>query len=133
MAADDAPRAKVPRALVCFGAAHLAAYPIAAVWAIGLVPAMLPLLDDAIRAAGDGEAALLGVPMPANAVIVVRAMLELGLAVFALVHAAGLVWFFAETPAVGRRRFAWIAGGALAAGVVLGAASWIWLVLRAKA
>ena len=133
MAAADAPSAKVPRALVCFGAAHLAAYPIAAVWAIGLVPAMLPLLDDAIRVAGDGDSAILGVPMPADAAVVVKAMLELGLAVFALVHAAGFVWFFAKAPADGRRRFAWIAGGALAAGVVLGGASWLWLVLRAKA
>ncbi len=102
--------------------AHVAAYPIAFLWAVASIPIAIHLsIHDLDALHGDMDAI--------GTLIVGRVALPAG-AAFALPHAIALPWAFARE-AARLRRPTWIGIGALAAlGVLVGAASWLWLVLR---
>jgi len=101
--------------------AHGLAYPVATAWAFASVPACVisvasevgTTLDDAVVA----HRVLLRVAWPA-------------IGSFVLVHLAGVFWAFDRNEARARRTFVWSLLVLTAIALVVGGASWIWLMTR---
>lgn len=99
--------------------AHALAYPVALAWAFGSVP----LLVVSVAAASgtsleDAEIAHR---------VLVRVAWPAALS-FVAVHTAGVVWARSADARRGWRLFAWSSGALFAAAVVVGGASWLWLM-----
>ena len=110
------------QALTRYVIAHVAAYPIAFLWAVASIPLAIHLSIHDLDAMHDD--------MDAIGKLIVRRLAWPAGAAFAIPHAIALPWAFGRDPAR-LRRPTWIGIGALGAlGVLLGAASWLWLVLR---
>ncbi|HEY6459374.1 MAG TPA: hypothetical protein VIY73_04460 [Polyangiaceae bacterium] len=109
------------KAVLRFFIAHGLAYPIAIAWAFGSVPAFIigiaSRVGTSLEDADIAHRVLLAVAWPTGAA-------------FLLAHVAGVLWGFAGDEARAKRRF--FTGMAVLGGVpvVLGSASWIWLVTR---
>jgi hypothetical protein len=102
--------------------AHVVAYPIAFVTAVGAMPLTLVLYFHELEKLSDD--------MPAVGQFVTYRVLWPAGFVFLLVHATVAPWAFGRDEAWGRRWFL-RAVGALAGSIVLfGGASWLWLYLR---
>ena len=100
---------------------HGLAYPIATIWAFAFIPALVIGIASQVGLSLDDQAVahrvLVGVAWPA-------------LGSFLLTHVAGLVWGLDPDERRGRRRF-FVATGLLGViPLVLGGASWIWLMTR---
>ncbi len=99
--------------------AHAAAYPVALAWAFGSVPLLVvavasasgPSLEDAEIA----HRVLVRVAWPAALS-------------FVAVHAAGAAWAWSPDARRGWRVFAWSSGALLGCALVVGGASWLWLM-----
>ncbi|APR80009.1 Hypothetical protein A7982_05356 [Minicystis rosea] len=102
--------------------AHVAGYPIAFVWAVAAIPLAIHLSIGTIDQLG-GDMDRVG------RFIVGRLAWPAGIA-FALAHLTALPWILARDPKRGMR-ISLISLAVLAAlGVLAGAASWAWLMLR---
>src|SRR5262249_6242507 len=102
--------------------AHVAAYPIAFLWAVAAIPLTIHLHIRELDALHDD--------MPAVGHVVVRHRASPVGAAFALPRLFALPWAFGRRPARFRRP-AWIGIAAVAAsGLLFAAASWLWLFLR---
>jgi hypothetical protein len=104
-----------------FFVGHALAYPIATVWAFASVPALVIGIASQVGLTLDDETVahrvLVGVAWPA-------------LGAFLLTHVAGLVWGLDSNEQRGRRRF-FVATALLGViPLVLGGASWIWLMAQ---
>jgi hypothetical protein len=105
-----------------FAIAHVVAYPIAFLWAVGSIPLAIHLFSRELMALQDdmqavGQSVVHRVAWPAGAA-------------FALVHLLALPWALVRTPGpLTRRTWAGIAGVA-ALGLVGGASGWLWLLVR---
>jgi hypothetical protein len=99
--------------------AHAVAYPVALAWAFGSVPLLVVAIASASGTSlADAEIAhrvLVRVAWPA-------------VLAFAVVHAAGAAWAWSPDSRRGLRVFAWSSGTLLGIAVVVGGASWIWLM-----
>jgi hypothetical protein len=100
---------------------HGLAYPIATAWAFGSVPALVIGIASQVGLTLDDQAVahrvLVGVAWPA-------------IGSFVLTHVAALVWGLDSDEQRGRRRF-FVAMALLGVvPVVLGGASWVWLMTR---
>ena len=110
------------QALTRYVIAHVAAYPIAFLWAVASIPLAIHLSVHDLDALHDD--------MHAIGQLIVRRLAWPAAAAFVLPHAIAVPWAFGRDPAR-LRRPTWIGIGALTAlGVLFGAASWLWLVLR---
>jgi hypothetical protein len=101
--------------------ADLLAFPISLAWAFGSVPAVVILVASAVGTSLDDEA------------IAHRVLLRVAwpwVGSFVLAHVPGLIWGLDRDDRRGRRTFvaSMVALGAVP--VVLGGASWIWLMTR---
>lgn len=115
------PPPTLKRRLERYVLAHVAAYPIAFLWAVASIPLTIHLFIRDIDAL-DGD-------MKAVGQLVVRHLAWPAGAAFALPHAFGIPWAFGSDPARWRRP-TWTGIAAVAAlGVLFGAASWLWLFL----
>jgi hypothetical protein len=116
-------RSPLIRSLERYVLAHVAAYPIAFLWAMASMPLVIHLNDRALMAldaAGDEKAI---------GMYVVHKVAWPAGAVFVLPHLLGLPWAFGKDPARWRK-LTWIGiGGVAAAGLLFGGASWLWLYL----
>jgi len=102
--------------------AHFLGYPIAFVWACASMPLAIHLFIADIE--------ILGGDMPAIGKLVVRIVAWPAGAAFALTHLAVLAWAFGRDAARGRRLFLFGLGAIAGAALLLGGASWLWLLLR---
>ncbi len=118
---EPAPTRTRSRAVLRFFIAHGLSYPITTAWAFAAIPALVigiasrvgTTLDDDVIA----HKVLLGLAWPSGAA-------------FLAVHVAGVVWGLERDDARGKRRFG-IAMAVLAVvPIVLGGASWIYLMTR---
>lgn len=101
--------------------AHALAYPVALAWAFGSVPLIVVAVASASGTSlGDAEIAHR---------VLVRVAWPAALS-FAAVHAAGAAWAWSKDARRGRRLFAWSSGALMAVAVVVGAASWLWLMSK---
>jgi hypothetical protein len=108
--------------LARYALAHAAAYPIAFLWAVASIPLAIHLSIHDLDALHDDLDAI-------GQLVVRRLAWPAGVA-FALPHAVAVPWAFGRDPAR-VRNVTWIGLGALTCvGVVLGGASWLWLLLR---
>ena len=115
-------RSPLLRRLERYVLAHVAAYPIAFLWAVASIPLAIHLNARALDALNDD--------LPAVGDLVVRKLAWPAGAVFVLPHLFGIPWAFGRDPARWRWR-TWIAiGGVAAVGLLFGAGSWLWLLLR---
>ena len=112
-------RAAAPRLLL----AHALAYPVAFAWAIAAIPLSIVSLPDAVVMDGSVDTVVQ---------IVLRKLAWPAFGVFVVEHLAAIPWARADVSHAPRaRRVFWIATGALASvALVVGGASWLWLVLR---
>ena len=112
-------RAAAPRLLI----AHGLAYPVAFAWAIAAIPACIVSLPDAVVMGGSVDAVVQ---------IVLRKLAWPAFGVFVVEHLAAIPWARAHASNAPRaRRGFWIATGALfGVALVVGGASWLWLVRR---
>ncbi len=120
----DVPKAspgRVGRFAARFAVAHFAGYPLAFLWAMAAIPLTIHLSIGELDALGSDE--LVG------ALVVHRLAWPAG-AAFALAHAVGLPWALARDGARWQRRSLAGLAGLAAAGIAVGGASWIWLVVR---
>jgi hypothetical protein len=102
--------------------AHVAAYPVAFVWAAASIPIAIQLSARDVDALNDDLPAI-------GRLIVGRLAWPAGVA-FALPHLIAVPWAFGGERAR-RGRAAWLGiAGVAAAGVLVGGASWGWLFLR---
>jgi hypothetical protein len=102
--------------------AHVAAYPVAFLWAVAAIPLTIHLFHRELDALDDD--------MPAVGDFVVRRLAWPAGVAFVLPHLLALPWAFARHPTPFRRA-AWIGIAAVAAlGLAFGAGSWLWLFLR---
>jgi hypothetical protein len=102
--------------------AHVAAYPIAFVWALGSIPLAILLSFRDLEALNDD--------LPAIGQLIVRRVAWPAGVAFALPHLIAIPWAFGRERAR-QGRAAWMGiAGVGAAGVLVGAASWLWLFLR---
>jgi hypothetical protein len=100
--------------------AHLAAYPIAFAWAVASIPLAIHLFVRDVDALHDD--------LPAIGQLITRRVAWPAGAAFVLAHLFALPWAFGARP---EARAPWIGIASLAvAGVVFGAASWAWLLVR---
>ena len=117
-------RSNLIRRLERYVLAHVAAYPIAFLWAMASIPLAIHLNERALfalDAAGDTRAV--------GMFVVHRVAWPAG-AAFVLPHLFGIPWAFGKDLTRWSRP-TWIGiGGVAAAGVVFGGVSWIWLFLR---
>lgn len=102
--------------------AHVAAYPIAFVWAAACIPIAIQLSLRDIDALNDDLHAI-------GQLVVRRLAWPAGVA-FALPHVIALPWAFGPERAR-RARATWLCiAGVAVTGILVGAASWGWLFLR---
>ena len=99
--------------------AHLAAYPIAFLWGLGVSPILIHRSFDEFSAIEGNEAAT-------TALMTHKLILPLAVS-FTLVHLLAIPWAFGKDPIVGRRFFLRTAGAVTLLGVLVGGAAWIWL------
>jgi hypothetical protein len=105
-----------------FVLAHLAAYPIAFLWAIASIPLTIQLFIHDIDA--------LHQDLPAIGQLVVNRVAGPAGVAFVLPHLFALPWAFGRDAARWRRP-TWIGIAAVGGvGLVFGGASWLWLFLR---
>jgi hypothetical protein len=116
-----APRS-ASRIVVRLALGHVAAYPLAFLWAVAAIPLTIHVFHGDIDASG-------GDPAVFARLVVVRLAWPAA-AVFLVEHAVAIAWALGRDPARATRRFAWGTGALAAVGVVLGGASWAWLWLR---
>ena len=99
--------------------AHALAYPVALAWAFGSVPLLVlsvaTVTGTSLEDAEIAHRVLVRVVWPA-------------VLSFAAVHAAGAVWAWSADARRGWRVFAWSSGALMTVAVVVGGASWIWLM-----
>lgn len=101
--------------------AHFLGYPIAFLWAVAAIPLTIHLHAATLDRLGDID--------QVGQYVVRRLAWPAGIA-FALAHTTAIPWLLVRDPKRGLR-LSFFAVGALAAiGVVIGAASWLWLFLR---
>ena len=118
---EPAPTRTRSRAVLRFFIAHGLSYPITTAWAFASIPALVigiashfgTTLDDQVLA----HKVLLGVAWPSGAA-------------FLAVHVAGVLWGMARDDARARRRFAIAMAALTVVPLVLGGASWIYLMTR---
>jgi hypothetical protein len=99
--------------------AHAVAYPVALAWAFGSVPLLV------VAVASSSGTSL------EDAVIAHRVLVRVAWPAalsFAVVHAAGAVWAWSADARRGWRVFAWSSGALMTVAVVVGGASWLWLM-----
>jgi len=102
--------------------AHLAAYPLAFLWAVASIPLAIHLSAPELDALHDD--------LPAIGDLIVRRVAWPAAAAFVLPHLLALSWAFGGGPER-RTPSAWLAIAAVGvAGVIFGGASWIWLFVR---
>ncbi len=102
--------------------AHLTGYPLAFLWAVASIPLAIHVFIRDLEALNDD--------MPAIGNFVVHRLAWPAGAAFVLPHLLGLPWAFSRRPER-FRRITW--GGIVAvgvAGLLFGAGSWLWLLLR---
>jgi hypothetical protein len=109
------------RALARLFVAHVVAYPLAFLWAVGGIPLTIHASARDFDALGDEAAA--------SALIVRRLAWPAG-AAFVLTHLLVIVWLTAGDDRRGQRRFLTAVAGLAALGLAGGGASWLWLLLR---
>ncbi|MFT3769058.1 MAG: hypothetical protein QM820_26760 [Minicystis sp.] len=102
--------------------AHFAAYPIAFLWAVAAIPLTIHLSIGVLDQL-DGDIDRVG------HVVVRRLVWPAGTA-FVLAHATAIPWLLARDPRQGMRRCLTGLGALAILGVLTGAASWLWLMLR---
>jgi hypothetical protein len=99
--------------------AHALAYPVALAWAFGSVPLIVlsvaAVTGTSLEDADIAHRVLLRVAWPA-------------VLSFTAVHAAGALWAWSPDARRGWRIFAWSSGVLMTVAVVVGGASWIWLM-----
>jgi hypothetical protein len=110
------------RAVERVAVAHFAGYPLALLWAVAAIPLTIHLNARALDQLGGDEHAI--------GDYVVRRLAWPAGAAFVLSHGAAIPWLLARDPSVGVRRCLGILAGLAALGVLSGAASWAWLLLR---
>jgi hypothetical protein len=119
---ESAPRFRyivfVPR----FVAGHIFAYPLAFVWAIASMPLAMHLHFDKL-APLEGQDQVIGE-------YVVRLVAWPAGVVFVLLHLCALVWAIEQRREKSQWFFFGGFGGLLVTGILFGAASWLWLLLR---
>jgi hypothetical protein len=110
------------RCLERYAIAHVAAYPIAFVWAAASIPVCIHLFfHDLLEIQDD---------MLSVGRFVVRKVAWPAAVAFAVPHLVALPWAFAQDAPRWRRLASFGIGGVAGTGVLFGAASWLWLVLR---
>jgi hypothetical protein len=101
--------------------AHGLAYPIAFGWAVASIPLLIVYVVSKVGTALDvqvvGHRVLVDVSVPAGVA-------------FVLAHLAGLQWGLARDQESGRRKFLLAMAFLGGVPVVVGGASWIWLIVR---
>jgi hypothetical protein len=102
-------------------AAHGLAYPVAIAWAFGSIPLIVVRVASAVGLTLSDEEI-------AHRVLVLVAWPSIGS--FVLEHAAGLAWGLAGDAPRPRRLFIGVTAVLLAIPILVGGASWIWLVSR---
>jgi len=102
--------------------AHFAAYPIAFLWAAAAIPLTIHLSVHSVDELG-GDLDSIGQ-------FVVRRLVWPAGAAFLLAHVMGLLWVLSRDAMRGQRRCLIGLGGLAGVGVVGGALSWGWLLLR---
>lgn len=122
MAESPPPQRTLLKCMERYVLAHVASYPLAFLWAVASIPLAIHLNIRAIDRLNDD--------LPAIGNFVVRKLAWPAGAVFALPHLVAIPWAFGRDTAR-HGKPTWIAIAAIAAtGVLFGAASWLWLVLR---
>ena len=101
-------------------AGHMAAYPIAFVWALACIPAAIVWSAKEVTTIEDEQRVVS---------IVLHRLLWPVIAVFVVAHAPSFPWAYAEGDRARRLRRLFLFGdaGFLAVGVVFGGAWWAWL------
>lgn len=121
-ATDSAPRFRylvfVPR----FVAGHIFAYPLAFVWAVASMPLAMHLHFDTL-APLEGNDQVIGET-------VVRLVAWPALIAFVLLHLCALVWAIDQRREKSQLVFFVGFGVLLGTGILFGASSWLWLMLR---
>lgn len=100
---------------------HFAGYPIAFLWAVAAIPLTIHLSARILDQIGD---------LDQIGKFVVRRLAYPAGTAFVLAHATAIPWIVAKDPKAGLRRTLLALGGLAGIGIVVGAASWLWLVLR---
>ena len=119
---ESAPRFRYLVFLPRFVAGHIFAYPLAFVWAIASMPLAMHLHFDQLAPLEGNDEAI--------GKYVVRLVLWPAAIVFVLLHLCALVWAIDQRHAKSQWFFFGGFGALLASGVLFGAASWLWLMLR---
>ena len=102
--------------------AHFVGYPIALIWAVAAIPLTIHLSIGAIDQ--------LGGDMDRIGRFVVGRLVWPAAGAFALAHLAALPWILAQDPKRGLRLCLLSLGGLAGLGLLAGAGSWAWLLLR---
>lgn len=101
--------------------AHALAYPVALAWAFGSVPLIVMAVASSTGTSlEDAEIAHR---------VLVRVAWPAALS-FAAVHAVGVAWAWSKDARRGWRVFAWTSGALMTVAVVVGGASWLWLMSK---
>ena len=101
--------------------AHFVAYPVGFVWAAASVPALVHLREEALfRIAEEADMA---------AFLTGKMFGPAGVG-FALAHLVALPWAFAADDRRGLRRYLLGVGAVAGLALLVGGASWLWLLLR---
>lgn len=102
--------------------AHFVGYPLAFLWAVAAIPLTIHLSIGVIdKVGGDVDKV---------AQIVVHRVAWPAGAAFALAHLTAIPWILAKDPKAGMLRCLQGLGGIAVLGLMTGAASWLWLMLR---
>jgi hypothetical protein len=121
---DTPPRPTLKRRLERYAIAHAAAYPIAFVWAAASIPLCIHVFFHQLLDLQDD--------MQVVGRFVVHKIAWPAAAAFALPHLVGLPWAFGGGQPRWRRLALYGIGGEALVGVLFGAVSWLWLVLRSS-
>lgn len=102
--------------------AHFVGYPLAFLWAVAAIPLTIHLNAAALDQL-DGDSDRIGQ-------YIVRRLVWPAGAAFVLAHLAAIPWVVARDPRAGMRRCLVSLGAIAALGLISGAGSWLWLMLR---
>jgi hypothetical protein len=119
---DAPPRPTLKRRLERYAIAHAAGYPIAFVWAAASIPLSIHMFFHELLDLQDD--------MPAVGTFVVHRIAWPAAAAFAVPHLVALPWAFGGERPLWRRVALYGIGGEALLGVLFGAVSWLWLMLR---